>query len=255
MSQGAASTGSGASQALRTVLVTGGGTGIGQGIAWALAAAGYQVVVAGRREDRLQETIAGAPAGAVPIRGVQVDVSMRSSVVQMVDWAIQQLGSIDCLVHAAGMNIKQRSMLEMSPEWWDEILAVNATGAYNCMWAVLPGMRERGAGLIINISSISGKRAADLGGIAYCASKFAATGLGTAVGLEEAKRGIRVTNVYPGEVDTPLLEQRPQPVPEERRAAMLKPADVAQMILALVQLPPHAHVPEIVIKPLVQAYA
>ena len=243
------------SRALRSVLVTGGGTGIGQGIAWALAAAGYQVMVAGRREDRLQETIAQAPPGSMPIRGVQVDVSMRSSVVQMVDWTIQQMGRIDCLIHAAGMNIKQRSMLEMSPEWWDEILAVNATGAYNCMWAVLPGMRERGSGLIVNISSISGKRAADLGGIAYCASKFAATGLGTAVGLEEARRGIRVTNVYPGEVDTPLLEQRPQPVPEERRATMLKPADVAQMIVALVKLPPHAHVPEIVIKPLVQAYA
>lgn len=255
MTQVAKSTADDASHALRHVLVTGGGTGIGQGIAWALAAAGYQVMVAGRREDRLRETIQQAPAGSVPIRGVQVDVALRSSVTQMVDWTIEQLGRIDCLVHAAGMNIKQRSMLEMSPEWWDEILSVNATGAYNCMWAVLPGMRERGTGLIINISSISGKRAADLGGIAYCASKFAATGLGTAVGLEEAKRGIRVTNVYPGEVNTPLLEQRPQPVSEERRAAMLKPADVAQMILALVQLPPHAHVPEIVIKPLVQAYA
>ncbi len=248
-------TSSSAAPTLPNVLITGGGTGMGQGIAWALAAAGYRVVVAGRREDKLQETVQGASAGSVPILAYPVDVAERASVVKMVEWACQQLGQIDCLVHAAGVNIKNRSMLSMPPERWDEILAVNATGAYNCMWAVLPGMRERRTGLIVNITSIAGKRAADLGGIAYCASKFAATGLGTAVGLEEATRGIRVTNVYPGEVDTPLLEQRPQPVSDERRASMLKPADVAQMILALIQLPPHVHVPEMVIKPLVQAYA
>lgn len=241
--------------ALQNVLITGGGTGMGQGIAWALAAAGYRVVVAGRREDKLRQTIEGASIGSVPILAHPVDVAQRSSVVTLVEWTCQQLGRIDCLVHAAGVNIKNRSMLSMPPEQWDEILAVNATGAYNCMWAVLPGMRERRAGLIVNITSIAGKRAADLGGIAYCASKFAATGLGTAVGLEEAARGIRVTNVYPGEVDTPLLEQRPQPVSDERRATMLKAEDVAKMVLAIIQLPPHVHVPEMVIKPLVQAYA
>ncbi len=193
----------------RKVLVTGGGTGIGQGVAWALAAAGCHVVVAGRRPDKLQETVTRAPTGA-SIRLHPVDVTQRASVQQLVEWTTQQLGQIDVLVHAAGVNIKNRSMLEMQPEQWDEVLAINATGAYNCLWAVLPQMRERADGQIVNITSISGKRASDLGGIAYCASKFAATGLGTSAGLEEAARGIRITNLYPGEVDTPLLEQRPR---------------------------------------------
>jgi NAD(P)-dependent dehydrogenase (short-subunit alcohol dehydrogenase family) len=238
----------------RRVLVTGGGTGIGQGIAWALADAGCRVVVAGRRLEKLQQTVAHSPA-AGKLFAHPVDVTNRDSVQQLVAWTNDTLSGIDVLVHAAGVNIKTRSMLEMPPDQWDTILAINATGAYNCMWAVLPQMRARLDGLIVNVSSISGKRASDLGGIAYCASKFAATGLGTAAGLEEARRGIRITNVYPGEVDTPILEQRPEPVPEARRALMLRPADVAQIVLAIVQLPPRAHVPEIVIKPTVQPYA
>ena len=81
------------------------------------------------------------------------------------------------------------------------------------------------------------------------------TALGTAVGLEDAAHGIRVTNIYPGEVDTPILQHRPQPVTPEHRATMLQPADVAAVVLAIAQLPPCADVPELVIKPIVQAYA
>ena len=99
----------------RRVLVTGGGTGIGQGVAWALAAAGCQVVVAGRRDDKLQETLAAAPPNS-RLLSHTVDVANRSSVVELVNWTTDQLSGIDVLVHAAGVNIKNRSMLEMTPE-------------------------------------------------------------------------------------------------------------------------------------------
>ena len=102
-------------------------------------------------------------------------------------------------------------------------MAVNCTGFYNLLHAVLPGMRDRREGLIVSISSIAGKRALPLAGPAYCALKFAATALGTAVGLEERANGIRITNIYPGEVETPLLDQRPVPVPAEKRAQMVHP--------------------------------
>jgi NADP-dependent 3-hydroxy acid dehydrogenase YdfG len=214
------------------------------------------VVVAGRREGPLRETAARSADSAGSIAWQTVDVADRASVRRLAEQATQTLGQIDVLVHAAGVNVKQRSMMEMPPHLWDEVLAINATGTYNLFWAVLPGMRARRDGQIVNISSMSGKRASDLGGVAYCAAKFAATGLGTAAGLEEAQRGIRITNVYPGEVDTPILAQRPTPpVSDERRAAMLRPDDVAQIILAILRLPAHAHVPELVIKPIVQSYA
>jgi NADP-dependent 3-hydroxy acid dehydrogenase YdfG len=123
------------------------------------------------------------------------------------------------------------------------------------MRAVLPAMRQRRDGLIINISSTAGKRAALLGGVAYNASKFALSALGVTAALEEGKNGIRVSNIYPGEVDTPILERRPVPVTAEHRARILQPEDVAAAAVMIACLPPRAHVLELVIKPVTQDFA
>ena len=237
----------------KTAVITGGGTGIGLGVAQAFSAAGCRVVIAGRRAEKLQQA-ADAWPGGTPLLCHPVDVADRSSVGKLFDFARQQLGTIDILVNSAGTNIKTRTMAAMTPEQWDDVLAINVTGAYNCLREVLPAMRERGDGLVINISSIAGKRALTLGGIAYCASKFAMTALGTAVGNEVAEDGIRVTNIYPGEVNTPILENRPEPVSDERKAAMVQPEDVGRLAVTIASLPPRAHVSEVVIKPRLQQY-
>lgn len=231
------------------VVVVGAGTGIGQAIAQSLCKAGATVAIGGRREEALRETAAGTA-----MRIHAVDVASRQSTNDFFDWATQQLGQIDILVNAAGVNIKDRSMSDMPPEEWDRVMGINATGAYNCMAAVLPGMRDRKCGTIINISSIAGKRASALGGIAYCASKFAMTALGTSVANEVGPDGVRVTNLYPGEVNTPILEHRPSPVSEEHKQRILQPEHVAELVLCLVSLPPSVHVPEVVIKPLWQGW-
>ena len=237
----------------KTALITGGGTGIGLGIARAFAAEGCRVAITGRREEKLREA-AQTWKGDPPLLFHTVDVADRASVGELFQWAEKELGSIDILINAAGMNIKTRTMSQMQPEQWDQVLAVNAPGAYNCMAAVLPQMRQRRDGLIINISSIAGKRASQLGGIAYAASKFAMTALGTAAGNEEAPNGIRITNVYPGEVNTPILENRPTPVSEEHKQSILQIEDVGDLVLAIACLPPRAHVAELVIKPTKQEY-
>ena len=108
--------------------------------------------------------------------------------------------------------------------------------------------------MIINISSVAGKRAIALGGSAYAASKFAMTALGTCLSNEVGSENIRIMNVYPGEVDTPLIEHRPSPVSEEHRQSMLRPEDVAEVVVGLASLPDRVHVPEIVIKPISQQY-
>lgn len=238
----------------KNALVTGGGTGIGWGIAQALAEAGCRVAIAGRREEVLRQAIASW-RGKSPILAYAVDVADRASVRALFVWCAAELGPIDILVNSAGANIRNRTMAEMRPEQWDQLLAINATGAYNCMYEVLPQMRERRDGLIVNISSISGKRASQLGGVAYSASKFAMTALGTCVANEANEHGIRVTNVYPGEVNTPILDVRPNPVSDEHRASILQPEDVGALIVGIAQLPPRAHVPEVVIKPTWQQYA
>lgn len=237
----------------KRAVVVGGGTGIGLGIARAFAAEGCRVAIAGRREDKLREA-ATAWQGDPPLLYHPVDVSDRQSVERLFAWANEQLGQIDILVNSAGTNIRGRSMAEMTPQQWDEVMAINATGAYNCMYFVLPQMRARRDGLIINISSISGKRALTLGGIAYCASKFAMSALSTGVANEDAPHGIRVTNIYPGEANTPILEKRPVPVSDERKAAMLQPEDLGALAVAIACLPPRAHVPEVIIKPTLQEY-
>jgi len=238
----------------KRAVVTGGGTGIGLAIAQTLAAEGCRVLIAGRREQPLHDAVAAQEKGHAMLHHT-VDVADRQSVARLFAFCQQALGPIDILVNSAGVNIVNRSMAEMRPEDWDLVLAINATGTYNCMHEVLPEMRGRGDGLIVNISSVAGVRASSLGGIAYSAAKFAQTALGLSVALEVGSEGIRVTNVYPGEVNTPILENRPQPVSDEHRERILQPADVAEAVLMVACLPPRAHIAEMVIKPTSQDFA
>lgn len=233
------------------VVVTGGATGIGFAIANLFAQSGAKVAIGSRRDTAIAEAI---KASGDKLVGLAVDVADRSSVESFFKWIEKNFGQVDILVNAAGVNIKNRSINNMEPEQWDQVMAINATGAYNCIYSVLPQMRARKNGMIINISSVAGKRALALGGVAYAASKFAMTALGTCVANEVGIEGIRVTNVYPGEVDTPILEQRPTPLSDEHRQKILRPDDIAQVVIGLASLPDRVHVPEVVIKPVHQQF-
>ena len=154
----------------------------------------------------------------------------------------------------AGMNIKNRATHELTPEAWRAMLAANLDGAFYCTSAVLPQMRDRKDGVIININSIAGKRSGPLGGVSYNAAKFGMAAMGICVGAEEKDNGIRVCNIYPGEIDTPILEHRPTPVSDAHRQQILRAEDVADAVLFVAALPPRASVPELVIKPTTQMY-
>ena len=238
----------------RTAIVTGGGSGIGAAVAHALAGRGAQVVVAGRTANRLDEVVRTGPATATLVSQV-CDVSDRKQVRAMFDWTASELGHVDILINSAGINIPNRGLDNLTPEDWDQVLQINTTGCFNCIWQVLPAMRDRQDGLIVNIASIAGCRASLLGGVAYSASKFGMAGLGLTVGLEEREQGIRVTTIYPGEVETPILEQRPSPVTAEHRSRILQPEDVAAAVLLVAELPARAHIPELVIKPTCAAFS
>ncbi len=237
----------------KRVVVTGGGTGIGRGIALAFAKEGSRVAVSGRREEPLAET-ASLHQGDPAIVYKTCDVANSDDVSAFFAWAREELGGIDILVQSAGTNVPRRSVSDTTPDDWDLIVGVNANGAFYCMREVISEMRERGDGLIVNINSTSGKRAAALGGVAYCASKFAMSALGLFAGDAERNNGVRVTNLYPGEVETPILDRRPVEVPKEHRAKILQPEDIAAMVVAVAKLPPRANVPEIIVKPTIQSY-
>jgi NAD(P)-dependent dehydrogenase (short-subunit alcohol dehydrogenase family) len=232
----------------RTALVTGGGSGIGLAVARALLGEGARVAITGRDEDKLRRAAGALGAGDALIYHA-ADVTDPEQVQALVRDVSARLGRIDILVNNAGANLKERTFRDLTPQTWRRMLAANLDGAFYCCHAVLPQMAERKDGLIINVNSISGKRAHPLGGVAYVAAKFGLRGLAMGLAAEEKASGIRVSSIYPGEVDTPILEVRPQPVSDEHRRGILQPEDVAAAVLFIATLPPRASVPELVIAP------
>ncbi len=232
----------------KAVLVTGGGSGIGLATARLLLDAGARVAISGRNEDKLRRAAEELNAGDRLFYHA-ADITNWRQVESLVEETTRRLGRIDILVNNAGLNIKERTFRELTPESWHLLLGANLHGAFYCMRAVLPQMLQRRDGLIININSISGKRSNPLGGLAYNAAKFGLRGLAMGLAAEEKDNGIRVCNIYPGEVNTPILDVRPTPVDEERRRTMLQPEDVAAAVLFIATLPPRASIPELVITP------
>jgi len=232
----------------KITLVVGGGGGIGLGIAKALAAEGCKVALADYNEEALQEAAKADDTTSQFYRRT-CDVTDREQVAQLFQWLDEELGPIDILVNSAGINVGNRMMANIDPADFDRVMAVNTTGTFNCINAALPVMREKSSGLIVNIVSLAGKRVMPLAGMPYCVSKFAAGALGTFVNLEECGNGIKVTNIYPGETNTPIIDKRPTPPPPAKRAKMLQPEDIAACVVAVAKLPPRAVVPELVITP------
>jgi NADP-dependent 3-hydroxy acid dehydrogenase YdfG len=211
------------------------------------------VAITGRTEAKLQEAARSLSSGE-RLFYQTTDIADAARVGDLVRDVVTRFGPIDILVNNAGQNLKHRTFRELTPDTWNQLLRANLDGAFYCIHAVLPEMLKRKSGVIININSIAGKRASPLGGTAYAASKFGMTALGLCLAAEEKDSGIRVSNIYPGEVDTPILELRPNPVTEEHRAKILRSEDVARAVLFVATLPPHVSIPELVIKPTSQMY-
>lgn len=232
----------------KVVAVVGGGTGIGLSIGLAFAREGCRVVLAARTAATL-EAAKKTPGVGASLLTKTCDATDRAQMAELVRWTTEQAGPIDVLVYCAGVNVPKRTFADISAEDFDRVMSINATGAFNSIHAVLPAMRARKSGLILNVISLGGLRVLQLAGLPYTASKFAQSAIGTFANLESLPDGVRVTNIYPGETETPILDKRPVPPSAEHRARMLQPEDVAAMAVAVAKLPARATVPEIVITP------
>ncbi len=237
----------------KVAVITGGGSGVGKAAAALFLKEGANVVIAGRDATKLVAALAelNAPMHSV---AVATDVTVHSQCERLIAEATSRFGRVDILVNNAGTNIKDRTIRDLTPEAWDQMIRANLDGAFYCTKAVLPQMFDRHDGVIVNVVSVAGKRANPLGGAAYVAAKFGMGGLGLVLSNEEKDSGVRVSNIYPGEIDTPILAARPKPITEEHRSTILKPEDVAEAILFVASLPPRVSIPELVIKPTVQMY-
>ncbi|AOS45329.1 Sepiapterin reductase [Lacunisphaera limnophila] len=234
-----------------TVLVTGAGSGVGRACTLRFAAAGWAVGLIGRRADALAATIALAgPDAAARLAAFACDIGDPAAVDRTVARAHERFGRLDALVNAAGTNIPRRALAELSLEDYHTTLATNLHGAFHCVRAVLPHLRRQGGGTIVNVNSEAGLRASAKSGAAYAVSKFGLTGLTQTINAEERSHGIRACSVFPGDIDTPLLDKRPTPPPPEARARMMQPEDIAACVWLAVSLPPRAVIEELLVRPL-----
>ncbi len=233
----------------KNAVITGAGSGVGRAIALALAADHWRVAIVGRREEALRETIALAGAHAAQFLAVPCDIGRAEEIQAMAGRVLAAFGEVEVLVNAAGTNAPRRALDVLSPEDYHRMIDTNLHGAYFCVQAFLPAMRQRGSGTIVNIVSDAGKLASPKAGPAYVISKFGLAGLTQAINAEERGRGIRACAIFPGDIDTPLLEQRPQPPTADARARMLRAEDVAECALLAIRLPAHAIVEELIIRP------
>jgi serine 3-dehydrogenase len=228
----------------QAVLVLGASSGIGRETAVLFAKEGARVMAAARREERLRQLKAEYPE----IEVARADAGDSNAMQQLAEETRKRLGRIDIVVYATGTNTPDRSMQRLTPSIWDHLINVNLNGAYYLTQAVLPAMREAGAGHLIYISSISGI-VPDVSGAAYQASKRGLLGLAHAIRVEEKENGIRTCVVCPGLVETEILEHRPVKPTADVLAKALQPLDIAEAILAIAKLPARACVPELQIMP------
>jgi 3-oxoacyl-[acyl-carrier protein] reductase len=228
-----------------TALVTGATEGIGRATALALGRAGYRVGICSRSSDKVAATLAELRAQGVSAAGAAADVADPAQVRHLVDQVRAELGEIDVLLNNAGVLIA-RPFDELTLEDWDATMATNLRSLYLTTHLILPGMRTRRHGTIVNVASLAGRNGF-VGGSAYSASKHAVLGFSRSLMLEVRKDNVRVIAICPGSVATGMLRDQAMLKPDHER--ILRPEDVAASILHVVTLPTGALVSELDIRP------
>ena len=188
----------------KVALVTGGGSGIGRAVALGFASGGATVVVAGRRQEALNETVALIDAAGGTASAQVTDVSKAADVERLISTIRERHGALHIACNNAGTVGKGGPVDELDEDVWDEVLAINLTGTWLCMKHEIAYMREQGGGAIVNVSSNIGAHVIRPRMGAYAASKAGINALTRVAALDCIEDGIRVNAVSPGATDTPL---------------------------------------------------
>ena len=228
----------------RVALVTGASTGIGAAIARSFVEAGGRVHGVARRGDLIVENVGREAAERGDLVPHALDVS-DSAAVEALAAELAEHDPIDTLVCAAGTNVTDRRISQLTVEAWEELLRVNLSGVFYVLRATLPQLRERQGDFVV-ISSVAASWP-DHSGPGYGATKSGLLGLARGTGLDEHANGVRVSTILPGIVDTPILDRRPEPPPAEVREWCVQPEDVATACLCAVTLPARANIAEMTI--------
>jgi len=229
--------------------ITGAGSGLGEAGALALAGAGACVVLTGRRRDALESVarrIESQGGSALVEAGDVTDAERVNAIVATIR---EKLNRLDIVVNNAGVNLKERHWVDLTPGRIDTILESNLSSAFYVAAAALTVMRQQRDGILIHTASWAGRFVSHLTGPGYLAAKHAMVAASHSLNMEECINGIRSTVICPGEVATPILANRPVPVSEEDRARMLQAEDLGDLILYVATRPKHVCLNEILISP------
>lgn len=231
------------------VVVTGGSSGIGLATAAALARGGAQAVIVGRNEARLRRAVSGLPWELrTNIHPQCLDVRDEAAVSTGVAEVVRRFGPIGGLVNAAGTVRSRQPVSDTSTKDWRLIWETNVTGTYLMCRAVVPTMVKAGAGEIVNVGSRSSYRS-QAGNSLYAASKYAVRALTEALAEENQQTGVRVASVNPGPTDTNIWDYKATPPSAEERSLMLRPEEVAGVVVWLLTLPPRIQVGSVIVSP------
>lgn len=229
----------------RVALVTGGSSGIGRAVATALGREGCRVAICARTEAALERAAEEMAGEGFEVLAVPADVSREADVRRLADVVADEMGGPDVLVNNAGIaRFGRFDELEVAD--LDEVFGVNVRGLFLVSRAVVPGMMERGDGVVVNVASLAGKNFFP-GGSVYAASKHAVLGLSKCMMLDLREHGIRVLTVCPGSVDTSFFDEQTRFEPD--RDAILRPEDVAELVVDAVRLSDRGTVSEVEIRP------
>ena len=226
--------------------ITGAGSGIGRDAAIKLSKLGMKVILSGRNKNSLQDTQERCKTNTIV---KPVDVSKKSDVKAIIYEIKKEIGHVDILVNCAGINILKRDWDNIDENEWDQVIQTNINGLFYCCKAVIPLMKEKKDGLIINVSSWSGNHVSLLSGVSYTSSKHALNAMTETINMKYCNLGIRATALCPGEVATAILDKRPKKLSIEQKNKMLQPDDLGQTIVFLCQMPKHACINELTISP------
>jgi NAD(P)-dependent dehydrogenase (short-subunit alcohol dehydrogenase family) len=233
----------------RVAIVTGGGTGIGKGIAHAFAEESCAVVIASRNETRLRAAAESLRRTGAEVVAIPTDVTVESQVKALFAQTMDQFGRLDILVNSSGA-FDGGPIDEISLQAWDKVIGANLTGPFLCIREAFPIMKAAGGGRIINIGSISAQRTREQMA-PYTASKFGIWGLTQAAALEGRPYGIAVSCLHPGNI---AVERRMTSDREADQEPMIPTAEIARVALLMVTLPPEANMLEAIVLPVTQLY-
>jgi NADP-dependent 3-hydroxy acid dehydrogenase YdfG len=229
--------------------ITGAGSGIGEAAALALSNEGATVVLTSRRREPLERLAARIQQQGGEAHVQPADLMNAKSVQKIGEYIQQTFGRLDVLVNNAGLNIRDRHWDKLTPEGIDELVNGNLTQALYCVTVALPFMRAQNDGVLIHTSSMAGRFIGGFSGPIYGAAKHGVVAMSHTINMEECLNGIRSTVFLPGEVATPILDKRPNPVGPEERARMVQPEDCGDLIRYIACLPKHVVMSEVMLSP------